>query len=505
MNHFASSCPARGRRLAALAAAAAFVTFVHLPVARAIVLDDPALTLGQTWSNEALNLPQNLGGLFFSDDGATLYVVGDANTSTSEVYAVPITRNPATGEIVQLGPNFAVTRVFTGTRTGLDAGWDTGPGGTLFYTYWYANWLGQRPGGVTGTETLFDLAAAGVPDSASGLAFSPYRIDPGTGFGMMQVSTNDAQATFLRDIYDVPLTPVGDGTFTPGTPTLFATPAPVGTLSGMRYGPPGPLEGKLLYADWELGEIRFLEIDTPTGLPIDADTGDPTLGTTNPRDGRIIHDLGQGPLGLDFDAVTGDLFISTWEGLPFNTIIQVHGAATPSSTTTTIASTTTTTTLPAETVILPGGGKAASDCYAVFALAGQPDVVSSKIAECTDGDPSCDLDGIECNDSCRFQVALCLNDMSDPTTCTPPAPDAALVKVKTGKAAVDLEVPAANASGCGAFRSIDVPVKVRKKGRVRKPGKTKLKVLAVAPSRPKKDKDKAVLICRPPEGGCPAQ
>jgi len=503
MNGFTPPRVSTLRRLASMAVIAAFAVAGRPLVAGAIMFDDPALSLGQTWSNVALNLPQNLGGLFFSEDGANLYVVGDADNSSSELYSVPVTRDPGTGEVVMLGPNFAVTRVFGGTRTGLDAGWAVGPQGTLFYTYWDSNWLGQRPGGVTGTdETLFDLSTIGVPVSAAGLTFSPHRIDPGTGSGTLQISTNDGQVTFLRDIYEIPLTPVGDGTFTPGTPVLFATPAPVGSLTAIRYAPAGPFEGDLLYADWELGEVRFLAIDTPTGLPIDDGTGQPTLGTTNPRDGRLISDLGQGPVGLDFDPVTGDLYISTWEGVPFNSIIQVRGAGTASSTTSTITSTTTSTTMVTGSVTLPGGGKATTDCYAVFAIGGQPEIVSTKRAECTDGDPTCDLDG-DCDDSCRFAVALCLNDVSDPATCTPPAPAAALIKVQPRKAAVDLEIPALDSSSCGAFRNVDVAVKVRKKGRVRKPGKTKLKVVAVSPAKPKKDKDKAVLICRPPEGGCP--
>jgi hypothetical protein len=407
-----------------------------------------------------------------------------------------------------LGPNFAVTKAFGGTRSGLDAGWEVGPTGTLFYTYWIANWLGQRPGGVGGSETLLDLDTFGIPVSASGLTFSPHRIDPGTGFGTLQVTTNDAQTTFLRDIYEIPLTPVGDGTFTPGPPVLFATPAPVGSLTGMQYAPPGPYAGDLLYADWELGEIRFLSIDPATGLAIDAGSGQPTLGTSNPEDGRIAYDFGQGPLGLDFDPVTGDLFVSTFEGLPFNSIVQMRGVASgPGTTTTTIVSTTTTTTttiVPVPAVTLSGGGKPSSDCYAVFGISGRPTVLSSTKAECMDGDPECDLDGA-CDDSCRFGVALCLNDPSDPAVCTPPGPSQALLKAIARKAAVALDLPALDASGCGATGTIDVPVKVRKQGRVRKPGKAKLKMIAVSPTKPKKNKDKATLLCRPPDGGCPGE
>jgi hypothetical protein len=476
------------------------------PPGSAVMFDDPSLALEQTWTSAALNLPQNLGGLFFSADGDTLYVVGDANSSSSALWAVPVTRNPATDAIVALGPNFQVTKAFDGNAStpGLDAGWAFGPAGTLFYNYWDANWLGQRPGGVAGAETSIDLGAAGVPLSAAGLAFSPHRTDPGTGFGMLQVSTNDGGATALRDIYDVPLTPAGGGTFTAGVPQIFAT-VPDPGITGLRYVPSGPRGGQLLYANWDLGEIRALAIDVPTGLAIDDGSGQPTLGTSDPVETRLVFDLGQGPLGLAFDPLTNDLFVATWEGVPFNAIIQISGLATPTTSTTTVTSvtttTSTTTTLPF--TLLPGGGKAKSDCYVGFGLSGAPAVLSTKKVECTDGDPGCDLDGV-CNNSCRFGVAICVNDDSNLGTCAPPAPPDALVEVLPKGNASSLALPSPlDVKACGAFSDVDVAVRLRKNGEVRKPGKTKLKVIAKSTAKPRKDKDSAILLCRPSAEPCP--
>src|SRR5262249_5414970 len=100
-----------------------------------------------------------------------------------------------------------------------------------------------------------------------------------------------------------------------------------------------------MYASWNVGEVHYLLIDAATGLPIDAGTQQPTLGTTNPVDGLFASDLSLGPLGLDFDPITHDLFLATSQGDPLNTIFQIGGfVGTP--TTSTTSTTTTTTTLP---------------------------------------------------------------------------------------------------------------------------------------------------------------
>jgi hypothetical protein len=271
------------------------------------------------WSGTSMGVPGPLGGMMFSADGDTLYVVGDAEQSLSAVYAVAVTRDEATGEVVDLGPSDITTLVFSGSLIGLDTGLEIGPDGTLFYTYWNANHIGQRPGGFSGDETVYDMGAVGVPSSVAGLTFSPHIDDPNTGFGQMQVSS------WLGDnLYNVPLTPQGEGLFAPGTAELFVSLPQQGT-GAIQYVPSGLFEGNLMYVNWDFGEVRVLQIDPDTGWPIDADSGEPTLGTTNPMDERFAYDLGVGPWGLEFDAESGDFFVSTWEGNPYNSIIQFSG------------------------------------------------------------------------------------------------------------------------------------------------------------------------------------
>jgi hypothetical protein len=307
----------------------------------AVTLADPVtFSVKRTFEGSALGVPRELGGAVFSADGSVLYVVGDADRSTSAVFAVPVIRDSGTQEIVDLGPAGSVTKVFDGVAPmgGLDAGLDVGPGGTVFYTYWNANLLGQRPGGFAGAEAQFDLGTIGVPTSSGGLTFSPRRCDAVTGFGQLQVSVYDGDldsdpSTGDRNIYDVALGAEAAGLFAPAGATLFATlppgtpEAPIGSPAGMHYIPSGTLAGNLLYASWDVGQVRYLAIDQVTGLPIDAGTTQPQLGTTNPVDHPFASDVGEGPLGMDFDPVTHDLFLTTAQGIPLNSIVQIGGFA----------------------------------------------------------------------------------------------------------------------------------------------------------------------------------
>lgn len=281
--------------------------------------DTDNFEVANIWSGTSVGVPGRLGAMMFSDDGDTLYVVGNAEASNSALYAVAVTRDAATGQVTDLGPSESTTLVFEGSFAGLDTGLEIGPDGTLFYTYWNANYVGQRPGGLAGDETAYNMATVGVPSSVAGLTFSPHLDDTSTDFGQMQVSSWQGD-----NIYNVPLTPAGDGLFDPGTAVLFVSLPQQGT-GAIQYVPSGLFEGNLMYVNWDFGEVRVLEIDSDTGLPIDADSGEPTLGTTNPVDERFAHEIGIGPWGLEFDAQSHDFFVSTWEGDPVNSIIQFSG------------------------------------------------------------------------------------------------------------------------------------------------------------------------------------
>ncbi|MBI4821466.1 MAG: Ig-like domain-containing protein [Deltaproteobacteria bacterium] len=285
----------------------------------AIQLDDPTnFQVVQIWRGVDFGVPGRLGGLLFSEDGQTLFAVGNAEASDSALYALPVSRDPSTGRILSFG---APTLVFAGTATtpGLDAGLERGPEGTLFYTYWSAHKLGERPEANPGVETMFDMTPTGVPSSVAGLAFSPFLLDANSGFQRMQVSS------WLGDgVYDVPLTPRGGGIFEPGAATLFVRLPQEGT-GAIQYVPRGLYTGNLMYVNWNFGEVRMLVIDSATGLPINDVTGLPERDPATPRDIRFASDMGVGPWGLEFDPLTLDFLVSTWNGDPSNSIIQFSG------------------------------------------------------------------------------------------------------------------------------------------------------------------------------------
>src|SRR6516225_8453642 len=105
---------------------------------------------------------------------------------------------------------------------------------------------------------------------------------------------------------------------------------------------------------------------------------------------------------------------------------------------------------PASAGLIPGGGKAASDCYAEFDVQGASG--SNKVI-CTDGEPGCDTDSA-CQGTCTFRVAVCLNQ-TNVAGCTP-KPFKKPAKVGAGL------VPPSVLDGspvCGAFMNVPVTLK----------------------------------------------
>ena len=300
-----------------------------------IVLAEPTYAVARCWTATDLGVPRPLGGLRFSDDGRTLYLVGAADSAASAIFALPVTRDGASGEVVDLG---AATASFPGNSptpmSGLDAALEAGPGGTLFDVYFGVDqsaddvtFLGERPGGIAGTDTLFDLSAA-IQLSATGVAFSPFRTDPATQFGRLQVSVA------LGKIYELALAPAGGGLFTPGAATSFVIVQP-GGLGAIQY-----IGGDLFYTSLDDGTVHRLAIDAATGLPIDRGSGMPLAGTGNPEDAVFASAFVPGPIGLELDDTTGrDLFVSTYDASLENVVYQIGGftpSSTPSTSTTTL-------------------------------------------------------------------------------------------------------------------------------------------------------------------------
>jgi len=149
-------------------------------------------------------------------------------------------------------------------------------------------------------------------------------------------------------------------------------------------------------------------------------------------------------------------------------------------------------------IVIPGGEQKKSDCYVVEDLEGTHSLKNAKTLECADGDPTCDTDS-KCNNVCALKVRLCINSATVPG-CTPPSQLATLT-FKSHPATFTLNTPAQLAGAqCGAFRDLNLPVKVSKKGK-KSTGVFKVTAIAKATkgTKPQTDKDTYVMKCVP---GC---
>jgi hypothetical protein len=155
---------------------------------------------------------------------------------------------------------------------------------------------------------------------------------------------------------------------------------------------------------------------------------------------------------------------------------------------------------PAVAGLVPGGGKAKSDCYAELEVTNleAATVKKSRVVTCRDGDP-CDVG--ECgDDSCTFEVGLCVNQ-TDPALarCTPPA---SLTGLDT---TIEFETPTLPIEGPGCFDGgvVEIPLVQNSKGHL-KPASAKIEVTATAAAgtRPSGETDRFVLKCIPRSDDC---
>ncbi len=80
--------------------------------ASAVEIDDPdRYTIKRSWTMRDLNLPGDLAGMVFDPNEDTLYVVGNADSPTSALFAFDVTRDPATHEITDLEDPELIFRV----------------------------------------------------------------------------------------------------------------------------------------------------------------------------------------------------------------------------------------------------------------------------------------------------------------------------------------------------------------------------------------------------------
>lgn len=278
-----------------------------------VILADSNYTVMGMTSSASVEVPGNLGAIMFPADSSSLYLVGASESSTAALYSVPVTRD-TNGRINLLGKGSVVF-----SQPNMDAGLTVKPGSsTLFFTRYPNNVLSERVGT---TITDYPLGELGVPSSVGGATFVPSTLPNG---GNLLVSTYST-----GQVYTIPLTDNGDGTFAPNSASLFVD-LPDGAGGAIDYIPSGTYAGDLIYVNWSGGTIDIVDIDPATGFPFDAETNLPTLGTANPKITPFASGLGVGPWGLTFDPISNDFFLTTWGGTPSNTIIQITGFPPPS-------------------------------------------------------------------------------------------------------------------------------------------------------------------------------
>jgi hypothetical protein len=149
-----------------------------------------------------------------------------------------------------------------------------------------------------------------------------------------------------------------------------------------------------------------------------------------------------------------------------------------------------------------GGGPKAADCMMLIDVEGVAGRSRSRAARCTDGDISCDGDGIV-NGTCAFRVRLCLGEQPAPAACHAEIITGAALTTtdgvfgEIGAALAALPMPAPP-DICTA--EVRVPLLTRGSKRA---GKAKLRAEATMVSG-HADKDRLMFICRPADVPPPA-
>jgi len=133
--------------------------------------------------------------------------------------------------------------------------------------------------------------------------------------------------------------------------------------------------------------------------------------------------------------------------------------------------------------LVPGRGSNRFDCYVELDVHGAS---GSNHITCTDGDPTCDVDG-KCDGTCTFSIAVCVNQTNIPE-CTPTALRRPPVVSKSLRS--NLPIIQGAAPACGLPSNVTVKV-----------GRRATKLF----SRAKKDKDHLFLKCQPRTDACPLQ
>ncbi|HEY4088720.1 MAG TPA: PEP-CTERM sorting domain-containing protein [Bryobacteraceae bacterium] len=250
----------------------------------------------------APSVPTNYGGItFLAGDNNTLIVAGTANNGGGALYTLGVTRD-ANGHIT----GFSGPATLFATAPNNDGGLAYAPNGTLLFTEYNNNAIGEIKPGSTSPDATVSLGGSGVPSSVGTLNFVPAGYN---GAGNLVVgSYNGGQ------FCTVSMTNNGDGTYGFGACTNSVTIG--GGPEGLIYVPQGSSDfasQSVLVSEYSANKVVAFQIDA-NGLPIPA-TGQDFITGLNGAEGAVV------------DPVTGDFLFSTFGSS--NHIYEITGFATP--------------------------------------------------------------------------------------------------------------------------------------------------------------------------------
>ena len=141
--------------------------------------------------------------------------------------------------------------------------------------------------------------------------------------------------------------------------------------------------------------------------------------------------------------------------------------------------------------LIPGGGNAHSDCFVELDVSGATS--DSNHITCTDGDPTCDVDG-QCQGTCTFSIAVCV-DQTNVSGCMP-KPLSRPPFVSNRDLRAHRPILQGATPSCGEPTPVTVKV-VSRHGARKLPGRAKIGTRASGPGSPRGDKDFLFLTCVP--------
>jgi hypothetical protein len=276
-------------------------------VAAGSLFGDPIVTA--TYENEysivdlgpAANVPLNYGGLtFLAGDPNTLLIAGHANNGAGVINALSVIRN-GDGHIT----GFAPSATFFANAPDNDGGLAYAPNGTLFFTRYNDNQVGEIKPGSTNPDLIVGLSSS--LSSVGTLNFVP----GGYNTAGDLILGSYSNATFCT----APTFDNGDGTYDIGA-CSNSVDIGSGGPEGIIYVPQGSADfsnPSVLISLYSSGIIASYQTDA-NGLPIVATRQNFITGLSN-VEGAVV------------DPLTGDFLFSTYGSSSH--IYQVTGFATP--------------------------------------------------------------------------------------------------------------------------------------------------------------------------------